>query len=63
MIDPDGGPNTAHSTNPVPFLATVEGLEVRSGGVLADIAPTVLGLLGVPKPSEMTGRDLLQAAR
>ena len=61
MIDPDGGPNTAHSTNPVPFVATVEGAEVRDGGVLADIAPTVLDLLGVPAPAVMTGRDLLRA--
>ncbi len=63
MIDPDGGPNTAHSTNPVPFLATVEGVEVCGGGVLADIAPTVLGLLGVPIPVEMTGRGLLVEKR
>jgi 2,3-bisphosphoglycerate-independent phosphoglycerate mutase len=63
MIDPDGGPNTAHSTNPVPFLATVEGVKVRDGGVLADIAPTILDLLGVPAPAEMTGRDLLRGER
>ncbi len=62
MIDPDGGPNTAHSTNPVPFLATVGGVAVRGGGVLADVAPTVLDLLGVPAPPAMTGRDLLVAA-
>jgi 2,3-bisphosphoglycerate-independent phosphoglycerate mutase len=63
MIEPDGGPNTAHSTNPVPFLATVDGVEVRAGGVLADIAPTVLDLLGVPAPAEMTGADLLRTVR
>jgi 2,3-bisphosphoglycerate-independent phosphoglycerate mutase len=63
MIDPDGGPNTAHSTNPVPFVATVEGARVRDGGALADIAPTILDLLGVPTPAAMTGRDLLLAAR
>ena len=63
MIDPDGGPNTAHSTNPVPFVATVEGARVRDGGALADIAPTILDLLGVPTPAAMTGRDLLRAAR
>jgi 2,3-bisphosphoglycerate-independent phosphoglycerate mutase len=63
MIDPDGGPNTAHSTNPVPFVATVEGARVRDGGALADIAPTILDLLGVPIPAAMTGRDLLGAAR
>ena len=62
MIDPDGGVNTAHSTNPVPFIATVPGVRVRQGGVLADIAPTVLHLLGYPAPVEMTGRDLLEGA-
>jgi len=63
MLDPDGGPNTAHSTNPVPFVATVKRAEVRGGGVLADIAPTVLALLGVSAPPEMTGRDLLRPVR
>ena len=50
MLEPDGGVNTAHSTNPVPFIATVPGASVRSGGSLADIAPTVLHLLGLPPP-------------
>jgi 2,3-bisphosphoglycerate-independent phosphoglycerate mutase len=59
MVEPDGGPNTAHSTNPVPFIATVEGVVVREGGILADLAPTVLHLLGLPAAPEMTGRDLL----
>ena len=59
MVEPDGGPNTAHSTNPVPFIATVDGVAVREGGILADLAPTVLHLLGLPAASEMTGRDLL----
>ncbi len=63
MIDPDGGPNTAHSTNPVPFVATLDGAVLRDGGILADIAPTVLDLLGVPTPPEMTGRDLLRGER
>jgi len=62
MVEPDGGPNTAHSTNPVPFVATVDGVAVRPGGVLADIAPTILALLGVPAPPEMTGRGLLVTA-
>ena len=62
MLEPGGGVNTAHSTNVVPFIATVTGASVRSGGRLADIAPTVLGLLGLPLPSEMTGRDLLLPA-
>jgi 2,3-bisphosphoglycerate-independent phosphoglycerate mutase len=59
MLEPDGGANTAHSTNRVPFIATVPGKRVREGGILADIAPTILHLLGLPAPPEMTGRDLL----
>jgi 2,3-bisphosphoglycerate-independent phosphoglycerate mutase len=62
LLEPDGSPNTAHSTNPVPFVATVSAATVRQGGVLADLAPTVLHLLGIAPPVEMTGRDLLVAA-
>ena len=62
MLEPDGSPNTAHSTNPVPFVATVPAVTVRQGGVLADLAPTALHLLGIAPPAEMTGRDLLVAA-
>ena len=62
MVDAGGGPDTAHSTNPVPFIATVDGVRPREGGILADIAPTVLHLLGYPAPPEMTGRDLLEPA-
>ena len=61
MIDPvTGGPHTYHTTNPVPFiLATDEAkLELQSGGSLRDIAPTILGVLGLDEPREMTGRDL-----
>jgi len=62
MIDPiTGGPHTAHTTNPVPFHLIDEeslGLKLRGGGALEDVAPTLLGLLGVEKPAEMTGRDL-----
>jgi len=61
MIDPvTGGPHTYHTTNPVPFiLATADGrTRLRTGGSLRDIAPTLLGVLGVPEPREMTGRDL-----
>ena len=59
MLEPDGRPNTAHSLNPVPIVVTVPGLEVREGGVLADVAPTVLRLLGIERPEEMTGRSLV----
>jgi 2,3-bisphosphoglycerate-independent phosphoglycerate mutase len=59
MLEPDGSPNTAHSLNPVPLVVTVPGLSLRSGGILADVAPTVLATLGLPKPDEMTGRSLV----
>ena len=62
MYDPDAEhPFTAHTTNPVPFLvAGVEGAKLREGGVLADIAPTMLKILELPQPKEMTGRSILQ---
>ena len=60
MLEPDGSPNTAHSLNPVPFLVTVDGLSLESGGVLADVAPTVLRVLGIDQPREMTGRSLIR---
>jgi 2,3-bisphosphoglycerate-independent phosphoglycerate mutase len=59
MLEPDGSPNTAHSTNPVPLIATVTGLELRDGGILADVTPTALDLLDIPQPEAMTGRSLL----
>ena len=59
MLEPDGSPNTAHSTNPVPFIVTVPGIELSGGGILADVAPTALALLGMDQPSEMTGKNLL----
>jgi 2,3-bisphosphoglycerate-independent phosphoglycerate mutase len=61
MIDPvTGGPHTYHTTNPVPFLLLHEDgrVRLRSGGSLRDIAPTLLGILGVPVPLDMTGHDL-----
>jgi 2,3-bisphosphoglycerate-independent phosphoglycerate mutase len=61
MVDPvTGAPHTAHTTNPVPFSIAhaPAGTTLRAGGILADVAPTILGLLGVPQPAEMTGRDL-----
>jgi 2,3-bisphosphoglycerate-independent phosphoglycerate mutase len=61
MLEPDGtSPNTAHSTNPVPAVITVSGLKLRDGGILADVAPTVLDLLDVPQPEAMTGRSLIE---
>jgi 2,3-bisphosphoglycerate-independent phosphoglycerate mutase len=63
MIDPiSGGPFTAHTTNPVPLILVSERLKhakLREGGILADIAPTLLELIGIPKPEEMTGTSLI----
>ena len=59
MLEPDGSPNTAHSLNPVPVVITVPGLELRPEGILADVAPTILQLLGIEQPAEMTGRSLI----
>jgi 2,3-bisphosphoglycerate-independent phosphoglycerate mutase len=59
MLEPDGSPNTAHSLNPVPLIVTVPDLELRDEGILADVAPTVLELLGVDQPGAMTGKSLL----
>ncbi len=64
MINPvTGGPHTAHTTNPVPFHLIDEqslGMNLREGGALEDVAPTLLGLLGLEQPAKMTGRDLRQ---
>ena len=61
MLEDDGSPNTAHSLNPVPLIVTVPGLGLRSsGGILADVAPTVLQVLGIEQPAEMTGKSLIE---
>jgi 2,3-bisphosphoglycerate-independent phosphoglycerate mutase len=63
MLEPDGSPNTAHSLNPVPLIVTADGVgQLRSGGILADVAPTALELLGIPQPEAMTGRSLLSSS-
>jgi 2,3-bisphosphoglycerate-independent phosphoglycerate mutase len=62
MVDPvTGGPHTAHTTNPVPVILVggPSGAGLREGGRLADVAPTVLALMGLPLPPEMTGRSLI----
>jgi 2,3-bisphosphoglycerate-independent phosphoglycerate mutase len=62
MLEPDGSPNTAHSLNPVPLIVTAPGLELRArGGILADVAPTVLDLLAIAQPAQMTGRSLIES--
>jgi 2,3-bisphosphoglycerate-independent phosphoglycerate mutase len=59
MLEDDGSPDTAHSLNPVPVIVTVDGVGLADGGVLADVAPTILALLGIEQPAAMTGRSLL----
>jgi 2,3-bisphosphoglycerate-independent phosphoglycerate mutase len=61
MIDPaSGGPHTAHTTNPVPFVIVDDENEyqLRSGGALCDVAPTILSMLGIEQPPEMSGVNL-----
>ena len=60
MYDVDGSPFTAHTTNPVPLCVVGKDCELREGGCLADIAPTMLEILGLPQPSEMTGKSLIK---
>ena len=58
MLEPDGSPNTAHSKNPVPLIVTADVGDLRDDGALADVAPTILALLGEEQPGEMTGQTL-----
>jgi 2,3-bisphosphoglycerate-independent phosphoglycerate mutase len=58
MLEEDGSPNTAHSMNPVPLIVTADVGELREGGILADVAPTILALMGSDPPPEMTGEKL-----
>lgn len=60
VITLEGNPMTAHTTNPVPVIVTKEGIELREDGILGDLAPTMLDLLGVEKSAEMTGTTLLK---
>ena len=60
-INPDGTPNTAHSLNPVPFIYITENTSAKvEDGVLADVAPSILHIMGLPQPADMTGRCLLK---
>jgi 2,3-bisphosphoglycerate-independent phosphoglycerate mutase len=59
MVDTDGSPFTAHTTNPVPFCVVGYDCKLREGGVLADIAPTMLEIMGLPQPEEMTGKSII----
>lgn len=60
MIDTDGSPFTAHTTNLVPFCVVGYTCELREGGRLADIAPTMLKIMGLPQPAEMTGESIIK---
>ena len=59
MVDTDGSPFTAHTTNPVPFAVIGKKCELRTGGRLCDISPTILKVLGVDQPSEMDGVSII----
>jgi 2,3-bisphosphoglycerate-independent phosphoglycerate mutase len=59
MINPDGTPNTAHTTNPVPIILVDNDLKNIKNGILGDIAPTILKLMGIEKPKEMTQESLI----
>ena len=65
MVDDEGGPHTAHTTNWVPFIIAKDGFEatLRRDGKLADIAPTILQLMGIPAPKEMDGASLIKSAK
>ena len=60
MLDTDGSPFTAHTTNPVPFAVIGKECTLRSGGRLSDISPTIIKLLGLTQPEEMTGESLIK---
>ena len=59
MMNPDGSPHTAHTTNPVPFVLIDQELKSIKNGILGDIAPTILALMGIEQPKEMTQKSLL----
>jgi 2,3-bisphosphoglycerate-independent phosphoglycerate mutase len=62
MLESDGSPFTAHTTNQVPFVVIGNAFKhatLKEGGILADVAPTLLDMMGLEKPAEMTGNSLL----
>ena len=60
MVDTDGSPFTAHTTNPVPFAVIGKDVKLRTGGKLCDISPTIIKLLGLEQPKEMTGKSIIE---
>ncbi len=59
LLEADGSPFTAHTTNPVPLIVTGYDCKLKEGGVLADLCPTMLEIMGLPQPAEMTGKSLI----
>jgi 2,3-bisphosphoglycerate-independent phosphoglycerate mutase len=59
MLAADGSPHTAHTLSPVPLIVTASGVALAEHGILADVAPTVLALLAIDQPADMTGASLL----
>ena len=59
-VNEDGSPNTAHSLNPVPIVVVSDRVKSVKEGILADVAPTVLKLMGLPQPAEMNGEALVE---
>jgi 2,3-bisphosphoglycerate-independent phosphoglycerate mutase len=60
-INADGTPNTAHSLNPVPFIYVTENKNAKvEDGILADVAPSILHIMGLEQPAEMTGKNLIK---
>lgn len=62
-VNPDGTPNTAHSLNPVPFIYVTNDPHTVENGILADVAPSLLRIMGLPQPAEMTGHNLIDPAK
>ncbi|MBO5410821.1 MAG: 2,3-bisphosphoglycerate-independent phosphoglycerate mutase, partial [Clostridia bacterium] len=60
MFEPDGSPFTAHTTNPVPFVVVGYDCELKEGGKLCDIAPTMLQIMGLEQPAEMNGVSIIK---
>jgi 2,3-bisphosphoglycerate-independent phosphoglycerate mutase len=63
MLDPEGNPQTAHTSNPVPLVVADLNVSLRTGGKLSDLVPTMISLLGLAKPLQMSGQNLLGEAK
>jgi 2,3-bisphosphoglycerate-independent phosphoglycerate mutase len=63
VFDENGRPFTAHTTNPVPFIVTDNNVNLREDGILADVSPTLLDLMGLPKPEQMTGESMIASRK